>query len=84
MKGKKKCFVHSRVWGKQFDSKFPLSQSRYEFNFQASGGESFFFLKPLEMTLMIFQQKSLLKISLHKREIFEGVRRSRSSWKAHT
>lgn len=43
MKGKKKCFVHSRVWGKQFDSKFPLSQSRYEFNFQASGGESFFF-----------------------------------------
>lgn len=34
-----KCFVHRHVWGMQFDSKFPLSKSRYEFNFQPSDGE---------------------------------------------
>lgn len=78
-----KCFVHRHVWGMQFDSKFPLSKSRYEFNFQPSDGERLK-KKPLEMTLIMFQQKSLLKISLHKREFFGGARRSRSSWKAHT
>lgn len=58
---------------------FPSPNLAMSLTFRPQVGRVFFFLKPLEMTLMIFQQKSLLKISLHKREIFEGVRRSRSS-----
>lgn len=59
---------------------FPSPNLAMSLTFSPSGGERFEKKKkPLEMTLMIFQQKSLLKISLHKREIFGGARRSRSS-----